>query len=543
MKNVGIAKRLYLFLGAFVVVAVGCVGGFSFLLTTSSSASRGAVDRTRVKSQASFDLVENAARVQGLTLRLVREKDADAIETFLKESESVVRQAQARIQEVGAQDSRVNSSFAALIAADEKVKQHILLGQHAEAQQKFIEESNPAFEALLNSIKRYQDDSSRLLDQEISSAATRVTVIQTTITLIVGLGVLAVTGFGVALAGTIARSLRHLLARVQDVAQGDGDLTKRLDVTSNDEIGELAHWFNVFLEKLHSVMLQVTTNTHRLATASEEISAAATEQAQGSETQKDQTAQVATAMQEMSSTVLQVTENSNKAAGAARQAADTARHGGTVVEETLVRMRAISESVTETAQKVKNLGKSSDAIGEIIGVIDDIADQTNLLALNAAIEAARAGEQGRGFAVVADEVRKLAERTSKATKEIAAMIKSIQVETKNAVAAMKSGTEQVELGVNSTSAAGKSLGEIIRMAEQVGDMITHIATASTQQSTATGEVNNTIEQISKITQESAAGAHQSARACHELSNLALDLQNLVGQFKVDSAAPKQSLST
>jgi methyl-accepting chemotaxis protein len=181
---------------------------------------------------------------------------------------------------------------------------------------------------------------------------------------------------------------------------------------------------------------------------------------------------------------------------------------------------------------MEELGKSSDQIGRIIGVIDDIADQTNLLALNAAIEAARAGEQGRGFAVVADEVRKLAERTTTATKEIAQMIKNIQDETKIAVGAMEQGTKQVEEGVASTAQAGDSLKEIIEMSEQVGEMITHIATAATEQSSATEQVNSNMDQIAKLVKESAVGAQQSAKACQDLSGLALDLQKMVGSFKL-----------
>jgi len=187
--------------------------------------------------------------------------------------------------------------------------------------------------------------------------------------------------------------------------------------------------------------------------------------------------------------------------------------------------------VGASATKMEELGKSSDQIGRIISVIDDIADQTNLLALNAAIEAARAGEQGRGFAVVADEVRKLAERTSNATKEIAQMIKSIQSETKNAVKAMQAGNMQVEQGLVTTAQAGESLGEIIQMAHQVGEMVLHIATAASQQSGATEEVSGNMEQISRISQDAAVGAQQTAKACHDLSGLALDLQSLVGQFK------------
>jgi len=204
----------------------------------------------------------------------------------------------------------------------------------------------------------------------------------------------------------------------------------------------------------------------------------------------------------------------------------------------LTQMRSISESVSGTAKKVGELGRSSDQIGRIAGVIDDIADQTNLLALNAAIEAARAGEQGRGFAVVADEVRKLAERTTTATKEIAGMIVTIQDGTKGAVKAMEIGSQQVEEGVTSTARAGESLHEIIRMSEEVGSMITQIATAATQQSGATADVNRTMEQIAQLVKESAVAAQQSAKACQDLSELALTLQNMVGSFKLAAGVSK-----
>ncbi len=326
--------------------------------------------------------------------------------------------------------------------------------------------------------------------------------------------------------------LQQMVDQIKDVAEGEGDLTKRLTIDSNDEVGELAKWFNALMEKLHQILSQVSTSAQSLAAASEQISASSRLQAQGAEAQKDQTSQVATAMQEMAATVQQVSENSNSAAVASQKAAGTARQGGTIVEETLSRMRAIAQSVGETANKVQELGKQSDQIGRIIGVIDDIADQTNLLALNAAIEAARAGEQGRGFAVVADEVRKLAERTSTATKEIAKMIRSIQAETMSAVEAMQAGTKQVEMGVESTSQAGCSLHEIIQMTEQVGDMIAHIATAATQQSAATEEVNGNIDQIAKIAGNSVAGAQQTRMALEDLTGLAMKLKQLVGQFRL-----------
>jgi methyl-accepting chemotaxis protein len=354
----------------------------------------------------------------------------------------------------------------------------------------------------------------------------------------IGLVLFFITAFcTVVLALMVERQISGPLQRVtsllQDVAEGEGDLTKRMLITSQDEIGQLSHWFNTFMEKLHGIVLQVAATADHVASASEEISASATQQAQAAGVQKDQATQVADTMQQMSSTVTEVSDNSNKAAEASRQAAETARRGGSIVEETLNKMRVIADSVSATAKKVEQLGKSSDQIGRIIGVIDDIADQTNLLALNAAIEAARAGEQGRGFAVVADEVRKLAERTTTATKEIAGMIKNIQDETKTAVSAMEQGTKQVEEGVSSTANAGASLKEIIRMSEQVGEMVAHIATAAMEQSSATEQVNHNMDQIARLAKESADGAQQSAKACLDLSGMALDLQKMVGSFKLE----------
>jgi len=332
---------------------------------------------------------------------------------------------------------------------------------------------------------------------------------------------------------SITGGMARMVALIQHIA-GNNLAVDDMQVVSEDEIGKAGIALNKMKNSLREMIQSIASTAEHVASASEEISSSATQQAQGSETQKDQTSQVATAMQEMSSTVLQVSDNSNKAAEAARKAADTAKHGGSIVEETLTKMRRIAESVGATAKKMEELGKSSDQIGRIIGVIDDIADQTNLLALNAAIEAARAGEQGRGFAVVADEVRKLAERTTTATKEIAQMIKNIQDETKVAVTAMEAGTKQVEEGVTSTATAGDSLRQIIDMSNQVGEMITHIATAATEQSSATEQVNNNMDQIAQLVKESAVGAQQSAKACQDLSGLALDLQKMVGSFQLGS---------
>ncbi len=400
----------------------------------------------------------------------------------------------------------------------------------AKVRENVTKSSNASANLIRGDVQKLLKNVNTMLDQEDATAtATARTCVWATIVssvLVMILGIVLV-GF---LARHIARPLRTAARRLAE-AERTGDLTVQVVSSTHDEVGEICTAVNGFVRKLHEAISQVATSAEHVASASEEISASATQQSQGVTVQKDQTQQVATAMHEMASSVGQISEGSSRAAEAAQKASQAAEGGGRIVEQTLDHIQSIAASVSETAQKIEALGKSSDQIGKIIGVIDDIADQTNLLALNAAIEAARAGEQGRGFAVVADEVRKLAERTSTATKEIAGMIEGIQQETHSAVEAMQAGTEKVESGVETTRQAGESLRAIIASASQVGEMVTQIATAAHQQTSVTEEVNRNLEQIAKVTAETATGAQESAKACQGLSNLAFDLQNVVGQFK------------
>jgi methyl-accepting chemotaxis protein len=314
-----------------------------------------------------------------------------------------------------------------------------------------------------------------------------------------------------------------------------GDLTERMSGSYNGDHQKIKNSINTVADSLSKALLEVNEAVTETASAATEISSSSEELASGSQEQSAQTSEIATAVEEMSKTVLENSKNTSFAAELAKNAGKKASEGGEVVRKAIKGMEEISEVVSNSAETVFALGNNSNKIGEIIQVIDDIADQTNLLALNAAIEAARAGEQGRGFAVVADEVRKLAERTTKATKEIADMIKQIQVVTSDAVKSMQKGKDKVEDGKLLVNQTGNVLKEIISESQKVTDIITQVAAAVEEESASTEQVSKNLESINSITQESAAGIQQIAKASEDLNRLTENLQSLVDRFKLEKS--------
>jgi methyl-accepting chemotaxis protein len=384
-------------------------------------------------------------------------------------------------------------------------------------------------ESMVTEYAKKSDNQMEEMVKEANSVTKRVQI--TLITLATGIIVLAFI-----LAVTIIRSITGPLAifleRTTDIAQGEGDLTKRLNTSGNDEIAQISRMFNQFIEKLHGIVSQISTTSSQVAAASNQLNSTAERIATGAEEVAAQASTVATAGEEMSATSGDIAQNCQMAAEGAQRASLSATNGAGVVERTVAVMGQIAEKVQESAKTVESLGDRSDQIGAIIGTIEDIADQTNLLALNAAIEAARAGEQGRGFAVVADEVRALAERTTRATKEIGEMIKAIQRETKGAVAAMEQGVQQVEEGTFEAAKSGDALRDILEQVNDVATQVHQIATAAEEQTATTSEISNNMQQITQVVQDTASGAHQSATAAAQLNCNAEELQRLVRQFKL-----------
>jgi methyl-accepting chemotaxis protein len=337
------------------------------------------------------------------------------------------------------------------------------------------------------------------------------------------------------LAITVSRNAAALSGRAQQIAEGDL-AGEPLAEAGGDEFADMSASVNQMQKQLQELLQRISATSGELAEASERISQGTAHSAETSRQQTDQTNMVATAIHEMSATVMEVSQHSQAAANAAEDANSTAKEGGSLVSHTLQVMQRIADSNQRIAERVTKLGDSSQQVGKIAAVIDDIADQTNLLALNAAIEAARAGEQGRGFAVVADEVRKLAERTTSATKEIAQILEVVLDESRNTAQAMKEGQQDVDEGLEGSRKAGESLERIIGMAVRVGDMVTQIATAATEQASATEDIQNSAQRIAGMATDASQAANTSAEACEHLNALAQRLQEIVGVFHVSSEA-------
>jgi len=355
---------------------------------------------------------------------------------------------------------------------------------------------------------------------------------------------LIIIGFAIALllaAVLVNRFFIHRLFRpinrvhdVLETAHKEGDLTLRIDYQNRDEVGEMCMSFNSFMDNLTEILNTISRSAKRLNASGGTLSSTSERIASNADAIATQTAMVAVAGEQMAATSSEVAQNCALAADASHRASGSAVDGASVVQDTIAVMNAIAVRVKESARTIEGLGAQSDQIGEIVGTIEDIADQTNLLALNAAIEAARAGEQGRGFAVVADEVRALAERTTKATKEIGAMIKSIQQQTRAAVNSMEEGVKEVERGTEEASKSGHALEEILEQINAVSMQVNQIATATEEQTGTTNEISQNINQITGLIQGTAETAKNSASEAAELVGMSEELNRIVGRFRLSA---------
>lgn len=343
---------------------------------------------------------------------------------------------------------------------------------------------------------------------------------------------LVIAAVGMLLANTILRPLHLMKANLDDIAAGEGDLTRRLAITSQDELGDLAGAFNRFVDKIHGLVRQITDMTAQLTGLVSQVSDQAQRSEQAMERQRHETDQVATAINQMSSAAHEVARSAQGAAVAAQQTDAEGQAAKRVVDGSIAQIHALVNDIRSSGVSLDSLQQDVSSIVSVLGVIRSIAEQTNLLALNAAIEAARAGEAGRGFAVVADEVRALAHRTAQSTQEIEKMVAGIQNGTGEAVQSMQQSNQRSQTTLEMARAAGASLEQITASISLINERNLVIASASEEQAQVSREVDRNLVNIRDLATQSAAGANQTSAASHELSRLAVDLNGMVARFVV-----------
>ncbi|GFO66472.1 methyl-accepting chemotaxis protein [Geomonas limicola] len=475
---------------------------------------------------------------RGELLAVVSEKKED-VEKYVKRNEEAVekinkfREAYGKFVNTDVERknlSEFNTALEPFLGESKKIMALALENKDVEAGELVRGTSSKQFNIAL---KALQGSMEAQVQEATKEAKATVATSSSSRTLII-VALLASVLVGLAEAFTIARimstPIHDLAQKAEQIAAGNLDI--EIEQRSHDEIGQLSGAFSVMTRNLRDLIGRLADTSLKLAAASQQLKANAEQISVGTEQVAAQAGTVAVASEEMAATSSDIANNCHLAADSAQQAASTTEHGFTVVAKTVEGMRKRGEEAKENAKNIASLGERSDQIGMIVATIEDIADQTNLLALNAAIEAARAGEQGRGFAVVADEVRALAERTTRATREIGEMIRAIQNETGSAIVSMEASVRGSEQGVTEATQLESALQAILEQVNNVSTQVSQIATAAEEQTATTSEITSNITQITEVVQDTSRGAQESSAAATSLSEKADELQHLIRQFKL-----------
>ncbi len=536
LQRLSIAKKIYLipFIGtiSFVIYLV--------LATVTALNNVKTLENTR---DIQFPVLQ-AAESSLVALERVKESLASAVTTgdeeTLKISDGFAEQLKKQLNQVGQLDAKLKQELNPILASFDsyysvayKVSQEMVsnsadMSTIAERSQKM----NADYDATTSQLSKFRDIQLQHFTASIDDANQQASTL-ITVGIIMGLiTTLVLFGTAIPVVSGINSSLGHIIRSLKDLAEEDGDLTVRIQTKSKDELGDLAYWFNSFMEKLQGVVKEIVNTTLPLSSLAKDLHQLTDDTNKTIAVQRQAAEKAKYAVDEMSNSVIAEASSANEASSAASESNTAADRGQQTVGVTVNNIRQLASNVQDASEVILKLETDANQVGAVLDVIKGIAEQTNLLALNAAIEAARAGEQGRGFAVVADEVRTLASRTQKSTEEIQKTIEQLQSAARSAVQKMQQSTVQAEQSVTSANQAGESLQVITSSIRRIREMNHNIASATEEQQLMAGTIVGHVVEIVKHTEHSSQSAGHIAKASRELANLAQNLENIARLFRV-----------
>lgn len=536
LLNLSVAKKI------FLIPIIGAASFLIFVVINSYISNQNAQQLAVAKNvdfpalQLSSSALVSMEKVRDTLAGAVTTGDTEAL-TQAQDSAQNTKQSLTRIERIdpdlSAEVNDILAEFDAYYSQASSITRSMLEGtaDFSTLSDK-LEQMNQRYDTVtthLNSFKQRRDEAFDTAFEDYADAQQFLLLLGIVMGLLTTI-ILFATAWPIV--SEIRGNLNRVVHSLRNIAEENGDLTVRIESNSKDEVGELVTYFNRFMERLQNLVKDIVDTTLPLSSLAQNLNALTSDTNRTIENQQESATEAKSAVEQMNQSVYLVATNAAEASTAANEAADAAKEGKRVVGNTVSSIQSLADNVAETAEVIQKLESDSNQVGVVLDVIKGIAEQTNLLALNAAIEAARAGEQGRGFAVVADEVRTLASRTQQSTEEIQNTIERLQGAAQSAVNVMNKGNEKARESVDTANLAGQSLDSITQTIDQISQMNAQIADSTESQQATSRNIVGSVDAIFQRTEETSQNSHQLASASTQLADLATKLESIARQFRV-----------